>query len=122
MKHLHYMKIELIKKNTPAFESLIQEIIQLRWWNYPKDSGRRAAANALKDKDVEVLLIREPLINIPIGILSFREEGEYVKIINLGITKKGRGLGELLVEKVREIADGKKTFLLACQDKDADFF
>lgn len=121
MKHFHCMKIELIKRNSPAYESLVQEIDQLRWGNYPKDSGRRAAANALKDRNVEFLLIREPLINIPIGILSFREEGEYTKIINLGITKKGRGLGELLVEKVREIADSKEAFLLEFHDKDADF-
>ncbi len=119
------IKVKLIKRNTPEFEGLSQEIDQLRWAKFPRDSGRRMAANSLQDKtDTDILLIREPLIEIPIGILSFREEenGRFVKIVNMGVSKKGRGIGQALIEKVRKIAGKERSVWLRSLNEDSDLF
>jgi hypothetical protein len=119
------IKVKLIKRNTPEFEALLKEVAQLRWAKFPRDSGRRTAADSLRDKfDTDILLIREPLIDIPVGILSFREEdnGRFVKVVNMGVSKKNRGIGQALIEKVRKIAGKKRSVWLRSLDEDSDSF
>jgi hypothetical protein len=118
-------KIERIKRGTPEFEELLREIKLLRWNTFPRDSGRRIAANALKDKDdTEILLVREPLINIPIGVLSFREEdnGRFLKVVNIGVSKTRKGVGKSLIQRVREIAGKGRSVYLASLNEDSDKF
>lgn len=118
------MKIERIKKETPEYYELVEEVAGLRWWNYPKDSGRRIASNALKDRGVDILLIREPLINIPIGVLSFLEipNSRLIKVVNMGVSKRCRGIGEALIERAREIAGPNRSIWLNSMDSDSDKF